>query len=96
MTKKEYQQRFAKEAAALVSNPHYHITLDVAREECPYVGPGGIDATSIIRNEGRIVGWMECLRFLKSISKSEPEPSAPKPAPLYPDPDKRKSDQNQK
>lgn len=97
MTKRDFQSRFAVEAAKLVSDPTFHIALDVAREDCPYANGGNAtEATSIIRNEGRMTGWNECLRFLKTIAKSEPEPPPVKQTALYEDPDKRKSDQNRK
>lgn len=95
MNKREFQQKYAVEAGALLHNPHFQIALDVAREDCPYLEEKAIDPTSIIRNEGKIQGWNACLKFLKTIAKSEIEPSAPKPTPLYGDPDKRKTDQNQ-
>lgn len=97
MTKREFQQKFSNEALQLTSNPAFHIALDVAREDCPYSNGGhATEATSIIRNEGRMTGWMECLRFLKSIMKSEPEAPPVKTGPLYEDPDKRKAEQNRK
>jgi len=96
MTKKEFQQKFGDKAAELLANPTYHIALDVAREDCPHLDDKSIDATSIIRNEGKIQGWNGCLKFLKSLAKSEPEPPKPVEAPRYQDPDSRKSDQNKK
>lgn len=95
MTKKEFQRQFGDKAAELLSNPTFHIMLDVAREECPYTSGNTVnEATGIIRNEGRVTGWNECLRFLKTIAQSDPEPVTPKPIPLYADPAKSKSDQN--
>lgn len=95
MTKREFQQKFGVEATQLVSTQAFHIALDVAREDCPYSNGGNVgDATSIIRNEGRMTGWNECLRFLKTISKSEPEAPTPKPVLPYADPDPRKSERN--
>lgn len=97
MTKREFQKQFGDKAAELITNTTFHIALDVAREDCPYVAGGGaLEATSIIRNEGRMTGWMECLRFLKTIAKSEPEAPAVVPTSLYEDPNKLKSDRNKK
>ena len=97
MDKKEFQQKFGAEAVLLMQNTTFHIALDVARESCPYTNGGGaLEATSIIRNEGRMTGWMECLRFLKTIAKSEPEAPAVVPTSLYEDPNKIKSDRNTK
>lgn len=97
MTKREFQQKFGAEAATLMQNPTFHITLDVAREECPYANGGGaMEATSIIRNEGRITGWNECLKYLKTIARSEPEPPPVVHVGLYEDPTKTKSDRNTK
>lgn len=97
MTKREFQKQFGDKAAELMQNATFHIALDVAREDCPYVNGAGVsDATAIIRNEGRMTGWNEALRFLKTIAKSEPEAPAVVPTSLYEDPNKRKSDQNTK
>jgi hypothetical protein len=97
MTKRDFQSRFGVEAAALVQNATYLIALDVAREDCPYSSGGNaMEATSIIRNEGRMTGWNECLKFLKTIARSEPELPKVVETPLYADPDKRKSEQNRK
>lgn len=97
MTKKEFQRQFGDKSAELLSNPTFHIALDVAREDCPYAsGNTAFEATAIIRNEGRVTGWMECLKFLKTISRSEPEAPPVIEGPLYPDPDLRKTDTNRK
>lgn len=96
MTKREFQKQFGDKAAELMSNPTFHIALDVAREDCKYIpSRAGIDATSIIRHDGLVEGWMECLNFLKSLHKSEPETPPAVHTPLYADPDRRKSDKNQ-
>lgn len=97
MTKKEFQKQFGDKAAELMTNPAFLIALDVAREDCPYANGGSaLEATSIIRNEGRVTGWMECLRFLKTIAKSEPDAPPVVQTPLYADPDARKNVQSDK
>jgi len=97
MTKREFQQRFGAEAVALVQNATFIIALDVAREDCPYLpSKSGADATSIIRHDGLVEGWNECLKFLKTLARSEPEAPPVTQGPLYPDPEKIKSDKNQK
>lgn len=97
MNKREFQRQFGDKAAELLSSPTFHIALDVAREDCPYAAGGNAtEATSIIRNEGRMTGWMECLKFLKTIAKSEPEPAPVVETRRYADPDPRKSEQNKK
>ncbi len=97
MTKKEFQQKFGDKAVELLANPTFHIVLDVAREDCPFLpSKAGSDATSIIRHDGQVEGWMECLKFLKTIAKSEPEPTAPEVTPLYKDPSPRRPEQNKK
>jgi len=95
MTKRDFQQQFGAEAGQLVTNAVFRIALDVAREDCPYASGGNVaEPTSIIRNEGRMTGWMECLKFLKTIAKSEPEVAPPVAIPLYADPDPRKAERN--
>lgn len=97
MNKREFQKQFGDKATELLSNPTFHIALDVAREDCPYVSGAGVaDATAIIRNEGRMTGWNECLKFLKTIGKSDPEPAPVVETRRYSDPDPRKAEQNKK
>lgn len=59
------------------------------RDECPYVNGMDIPETAIIRNEGRLQGWLGCLRVMGGIHRAakKPEPTGENP-PLYPDPSK--------
>lgn len=96
MTKRELQQQFGDKLAELLAMPSFHILLDVAREDCPYYGKSSENPTVIVSNEGRLQGWNECLRFLKTIGKQDAAPEKPVTLPRYADPSKVKSDQNRK
>ncbi len=84
MTKKELHANFSPNVMELIKNPIYASILDCAREDMP-LGIVG-DPTSIVRNEGRIQGWIACLAFMKSIGKVKSEETAPAPTQLYADP----------
>ena len=97
MTKRELLQKYGTDAVQMASSAIFHFALDATREDCPYVkGAGAVDATAIIRNEGRMTGWIECLQYLKNIALSEREAPKVVAGPLYKDPDQTKSDQNKK
>lgn len=96
MTRKELQSQFGDKVTEMMALPAFHIALDVAREECPFLEDKSPDPTSIVRNEGKIQGWNACLRFLKTIGKVEQGPEKPATLPRYQDPDKIKSDLNRK
>ena len=66
MTKAQYISIHGAAAVELVGTQLFIALTDTAREECPFIGKEIADPTGIVRNEGRLQGWMECLRFLKS------------------------------
>lgn len=96
MTKREFHQKYGAAVVELLANPTLQIAIGFLQEECPFLEDRSVDATSIIRNEGKIQGWSACLKALRGLYKSEPEPPPVVHTPLYKDPDPRKSDQNKK
>lgn len=85
MTKKELHARHGDKVAVLQTDLTYTSIIECAREEMP-LGIIGGEPTSIIRNEGRMQGWISCLNFLKSIGKQKVEEPAPQATQLYANP----------
>lgn len=96
MTKREFHQKYGAAVVELLANPTLQIAIGFLQEECPFLEDRSVDATSIIRNEGKIQGWSACLKALRGLYKSEPEAPTPKPVLPYADPDPRKAEQNKK
>jgi len=85
MTKKDLHSHIGPQVAVMISDTTFAHLLECAREEMTNVG-AITDATSIIRNEGYMRGWIGCIAFLKNIGKLKVE-EAPKPqVQLYSDP----------
>lgn len=75
MTKTQFIAAYGASAAEMVAAPIFVALTDTAREECPYVGKSIAEPTGIVRNEGMMQGWMECLKFLKTAHLA----AAPRP-----------------
>lgn len=72
----------------LESRP-YQVLMAYFMESCPWVGTNITDATSLIRNEGRMQGHFELLAKMRNIHRSD-KPTAPpeRTGGVYPDPEK--------
>ncbi len=65
MTAKDLRAR--PELIAMCQSDNFRVLLAYFMEECPYVGRDINDATSLIRNEGRMQGWHSLLREMRTI-----------------------------
>ena len=92
MTAKEL--RALQKMMELLTSPEFRTLLAFFSENCPFVGKEIERKTAIIRNEGRMQGWLALLHVMREIHKTAPEkePSTERRQ-LYPDPLKP-SDQN--
>lgn len=86
MTKPQFIATFGAPAAELSGSALFIALTDTAREECPYIGKDIAEPTGIVRNEGKMQGWMECLRFLKTVHVPAPTRPEIAPRPQYVDP----------
>lgn len=72
MTKKELLSNIGTQVGEVLNQPAFAHIIECAREELP-MGTVAADPTAIIRNEGRIQGWIACLHFIKNIGKIKAE-----------------------
>lgn len=74
---------------AMCESDNFRVLLAYFMESCPWVGTNITDATSLIRNEGRMQGHFELLAKMRNIHRSEkPTPLPERTGGIYPDPDK--------
>jgi len=85
MTKKELHSHIGPKVITMISDPTFAHIIECAREEMP-MGIISGDPTSIIRNEGKMQGWIGCLHFLKTIGKLKTEEPQVTTHQLYADP----------
>lgn len=89
MTRPELRSAYPNLATAL-DTVEFRAALDTAREECPFTQDKDRDNHASVRNEGKVVGWMEALRFLRHIWREPTQITAPTQTEHYRDPDSRK------
>jgi len=71
----------------MLRSDNFRVLLAFFMEECPHVGRDITDATSIVRNEGKVQGYFGLLRDMRTIHISPPEPEkSDAPKRLYQDP----------
>lgn len=87
MTKAELRGLHGDKLAGVTQDPAFLAMLDCAREDMP--GAKLLtEPTALVKHAGFVEGWMDALKFLKTIAKIEPKPEIVPRTSLYPDPGK--------
>lgn len=79
MTRKTLQSNF--KVVELAQDAAFLATLNHLSACPPAKTPGPRDPTTIINDEGRLQGWLECVAYLRNIHSLPPPEPATKPLP---------------
>lgn len=82
----------------MCESDNFRVLMAYLRDECPYVGRESETDTKLVNNEGRLQGWLTCVRVATQIHRSpkKKDEESTERRTLYQDPEKVKSDANTK